>query len=505
MTLPAVSFSPAVHYIDAALLTERLRLALHQDSYRLGTMTSVDGRQLVTVVLNTNENRAECWLTPLSTYEYASVTPTVPQAHWFERALFDMFGINPQGHPRLKPVILNERYGGEHFPLNPHLTDVERREKAALVNASYLNVGGEGIYEIPVGPVHAGIIEPGHFRLSCLGEEVVNLEIRLGFVHRGVEKRLAEVPWQKARFVAEAAATDTACANALASAVAFESLLAIEVPRRAQLLRAMALEVERLAMHVADVGGMAVDLGAGAVAGALSKLRGKALRLADLLAGSRFFRGFILPGGVRRDPDRYLAEFESVVRELKRELAPPLDAFMTSTGVYERLHGAGVLPQSLAREFGLVGVAARASGIAYDARRHFQHAAYPELAPDIVTEADGDALSRTRVRVGEINTSIELLLRFLSMLSSGSVTDTDDCAHRSLPSDSFGVGVVEAFRGEVIHLICTDDKGAVKRYSIKGPSLNNWTGLAIAVRNNVVQDFPVCNKSFALSYSGHDM
>ena len=334
------------------------------------------------------------------------------------------------------------------------------------------------------------------------GEIIVNLEIRLGFLHRGVEKRLTEVPWRKARFVAEAAASDTAAANALAHATALEMICEVEPPLRAQQLRTLALETERLAMHIGDVGGMAVDLGFLGIAAAGSRLRGSALAMADLLSGSRYLRGYICPGGVTRDPDKYLASIKKTCLDLRVRLAPLVELFMSNPTVYDRLRGTGKLSPSLAEEFGMVGVAARACGIEYDTRRSFRYATYPQDAPPISTDNGGDALSRVLVRVGEIQSSMAIIEKLLDTMAPGPVlADMPEV----LPSNKVGMGIVEAFRGELIHLVFTDGAGKIMRYGIKDPSVNNWTGVAIGVRNNLIADFPVINKSFSLAYSGHDL
>jgi Ni,Fe-hydrogenase III large subunit len=255
-------------------------------------------------------------------------------------------------------------------------------------------------------------------------------------------------------------------------------------------------------MHIGDVGGMAVDIGFAGIASSLSRLRAYAFRICDLLSGSRYLRGFIVPGGVAFDPDKQLSRAQAALVELKRELVPVMEMFLEDPVVYDRLQNVGRLSRSLAFDFGLVGVAARASGIAYDARQHFAHGVYPEWAPSIVTEAAGDVMARTLVRMKEIDTSISVMERIFSSMGDGPVSVA---LPDSLPKEEVGVGIVEAFRGELIHLVITDSDGAIRRYAIKDPSINNWTGLAIAVRYNLVSDFPICNKSFSLSYSGDDL
>ncbi len=477
-----------------------LRAWLQGDGGRLGLITSVDGKQLVTLVLNSIEGTASAWTSPLDGDSYQSLTPVIPQCHWYERTVWDMFGLRPKSHPRLKHNLLHEPYHASILPL--------RVGKAMLDDDNHrqyhpLEVRGDGVYEIPVGPIHAGIIEPGHFRFSCLGEIILNLEIRLGYVHRGIEKRLTEVPWRNARFVAESAASDSGASYALAHAVAIESILNVEPSIRAGYLRSLAVEIERAAMHIADLGGIAGDIGFLAISSAMARLRGDALALGELLTGSRFQRFFICPGGVVNDPSpKTLLQLRSRALKLKKDLVPVIDLFLRNQVACERMQRVGRVSKRLAEDFGLVGVGGRASGIKYDARLCFRHGANLELNPKIAWSEQGDVFGRVRVRMDELANSLELIDEILERLpSSPTLLDLPD----KLPANEIGVGIVEAHRGELIHLIFTDAVGGICRYAIKDPSVNNWTALAIAVRNNLVADFPLCNKSFSLSYSGHDL
>ncbi len=491
----------ACQTIGSEELTSTLKPLTATDSHRLGLLTSLDGRQLVALVLDLKGRTAGLVRCELDQCHYSSLTPLIPQAHWFERALKDLFGITPAGHPRLKSNFVPEAFEATLAPLRS-AGDRGKLAGEPPRDFRFLRVGGEGVYEVPVGPIHAGVIEPAHFRLSCLGEFICNLELRLGFLHRGVERRLTEVSWPNARFVAEAASSDTAAGNALAHAIAMESLLEVEVSPRARHLRTLALEVERIAMHIADIGGLGVDLGFLGVAAGLSRLRGAAVGLADLLSGSRFMRGYICPGGVTLAEGGRLSQLRAQAQKLRRDVRGFVQMFLDNASVQERLTDTGKVSRGLARDFGLVGVAARASGIAYDARQHFLHGDYPPLAPAPAVERGGDALDRTRVRARELETSFSILEAVLDEEFAG------ECAvalPQALPANEAACGIVEAFRGELIHLIFTDARGRISRYAIKDPSFNNWTGMAIAARNNLIADFPVANKSFALSYSGHDL
>jgi Ni,Fe-hydrogenase III large subunit len=482
------------------ILHRDLKAALAEPGMRLGHVTSLAGGELVTLVLDTTKGEARCWLTPLEESRYTALTCTIPQAHWCERILRDMFGIIPEGHPRLKHVLIHDAYMADFHPLRKHPLKVT--EGPDSNKFQFMQVGGEGVYEVPVGPIHAGVIEPAHFRCSCLGEVIVNLELRLGYVHRGVEKRLTEVPWRKARYVAEATASDTTVAHALAHSIAIESLFGFVAPPASQYLRSIALEIERLAVHIIDIGGIAMDTGLLGIAQTMSRLRGKALSLGDMLAGSRFLRAYVCPGGVARDTVSRLTAIATTAKELKNELAAPIAIMEDSQVLRERCEHIGLITPSLAREFGLVGVAGRAAGIAYDVRHSFEHGVFPMHAPTMAVQQTGDIWARTAVRIAEIWRSLDCIIELAESVPYGS---TLEALPDKLPANSASIGIVEAFRGELIHMIFTDEKGNIQRYCLKDPSMNNWTAIPIGIRNNLIADFPLCNKSFALAYSGHDL
>jgi Ni,Fe-hydrogenase III large subunit len=467
---------------------------------RLGLLTSLDGGQICTIMLDPNSNSAEFWESELGCDSYKSVTPMLPQAHWFERIIWDMFGIVPEGHPRLKHVILHSPYTADFLPLRTAPRKGESVE-AGDRDFKFLEVRGEGVHEIPLGPIHAGVIEPGHFRLSCFGETIINLELKLGYVHRGVEKRMTEVPWKKSRLVAESSASDSAAANALAHAIAIESILDMKVSAYANHLRTVAIEIERLAAHMFDLGGIGSEIGFLGFSQNMLRLREDALALAQSLSGSRFLRGFIIPGGVMKTGDASLSKIRTAAKALRKNLKVPLQLLKESQSATERMEVAGI-SRSLANEFGMVGVAARACGIDYDCRRHFSHGTYPEYAPAAAVEGGGDVLSRTRVRMREIESSLNVIEAVLENLPASEAAAN---LPESLPANSIGLGIVEAFRGELLHLIVTGADGTIRRYCINDPSRNNWTAISIAIRNNLIADFPLCNQSFALSYSGNDL
>ncbi|MCL5104251.1 MAG: NADH-quinone oxidoreductase subunit C [Armatimonadetes bacterium] len=485
-------------------LAATVRNYLQQPGRRFGHLTArvCDGNTLAiqVLLLDTNANGGVIITVPLvdGETEYPSVTLGVPAAHWAERAMGDLFGLRALDHPRWKSLILHDgAWPNDLFPLSP----MSRGHREPY---QFLEVTGEGIHEIPVGPIHAGIIEPGHFRFSCAGEIITNLDIRLGYQHRGIEKRLTELPWQQACYLAESASTDTAIGNALAHAIAMEQLLSIDPPPRAHALRTIALEFERLANHIGDIGALSGDIGYSAGAALFPPMRGAILTLAQMLTGSRRQRYYIKPGGVARDLDddrrRSIKKELSDIETRLRELIPLV---LENSSVLERMDGTGRITRELARDFNLVGPAGRASGSDYDTRRFYPHGVYPKYAPKPALRDTGDVLARAQIRVDEIGSSIHIVNELLESLPAGPIYF--NCQDKALSPDDFGIGIVEAWRGELIHWITTDTTGAISRYAIKDPSFNNWTGLAIAARGNLVTDFPLCNKSFNLSYSGNDL
>lgn len=481
-----------------------MRNWLQHTGRRFGHLTARvcddDSLAIEVLLLDTHANGGIIITVPLSDgeTEYPAITVETPAAHWAERAMGDFFGLRAVGHPCWKSLILHD----DAWPtdLFPHRPTAEGHREPY----QFLEVAGEGIHEIPVGPIHAGIIEPGHFRFSCAGEIITNLDIRLGYQHRGIERKLTALPWQQTHYLAESASTDTAAGNALAHSIAIEQLLGIDPPQKAQALRTVALELERLANHVGDMGAIAGDIGFSAGAALFPPMRGAVLALCQTLAGGRRQRYYIKPGGVARDltSERRtsISRGLAAIRTRLQELIPLV---LENSAAIERMEGTGRISREMAKDFGIVGPAGRASGVDYDARMFYPHGIYPSHAPKPALRRTGDALARAQIRADEIISSISVLNKLLGGLPSGEVYI--DCMKESLPPNETGIGIVEAWRGELIHWITTDGKGVISRYAIKDPSFNNWTGLAIAARRNLVADFPLCNKSLNLSYSGNDL
>jgi Ni,Fe-hydrogenase III large subunit len=363
-------------------------------------------------------------------------------------------------------------------------------------------VTGEGVFHLPVGPVHAGIIEPGHFRFGVAGEPVLYLQLRLFYVHKGIEKRFERLPWRHGLFLAESISGDTAVGHALAYAHAVERLAGVEPPPRALRLRVALLELERVYNHVADVGAIATDVAFTVPASRAQALREELVRVNERLFGARLLRGAVALGGVKCDLTRgrcreLLAHLERLGREFD-----DLVALLIDSGTFtDRVDGTGVLATQVARELGTVGIAARASAIDIDLRRDLPHDGYAGLRFEVAVEQGGDVRARLMVRAREVAQSLSILRQALEELPEGPVLHP---LPATLPAGASALGWAEGWRGECLHWLRTDAQGRIDRVKVTDPSSKNWPALVRAVPGNIVPDFPVINKSFNLSYSGND-
>jgi Ni,Fe-hydrogenase III large subunit len=415
---------------------------------------------------------------------FASLTPAIPGAQGFEREIHERHGLRPEGHPWLKPLLRHAEPEG-----------------TPGAEEAFFRVAGEGVHEVAVGPVHAGIIEPGHFRFQCAGEEVIHLEIRLGYQHRGVEALLAGAPPGRRLAIAESIAGDAALSHALAHVEALEGLSGHEAPPRAQAIRAVALELERLANHTGDLGALCGDVGYLPGAAWLGRLRGEFLNLLLDLTGNRFGRGLIVPGGVRFDlDDRMRAAFASRVASAARDLAEVCDLVFSDPSVLSRFEHTGALSRQDAARLGVVGPAARASGCALDARADHPSGLYRFAHIAVASAREGDVMARAMVRRLEAARSLAFLAEEIDQLPGGSLAEPQ----APLRPDALVVALVEGWRGETAHLARTDSEGRLSEYRVVDPSFHNWFALALAMRGEQISDFPLCNKSFNLSYAGHD-
>lgn len=428
---------------------------------------------------------------------YPALTPACPQAGAFEREIAEQWGLIPRGHPWLKPLRFQRSYRPGHDAWGRTGTTAP-----APSVMDFFRVDGPGIHEVAVGPVHAGIIEPGHFRFQCHGEQVLHLEISLGYQHRGIERALVGGPHPRTIHHMETLAGDTTIGHALTYCQAVEALADCHVPPRAQALRAIALELERLANHTGDLGAMAGDIGYLPTASFCGRLRGDFLNQSALLCGSRFGRGLVRPGGTAFDVDAArVEELQQRLAATFRDVTGAVELVLETPSVLARFENTGLVSLALADELGMVGPTARASGCTRDARRDFPSGAYVQTAIPVATAETGDVLARATVRWEEIQHSVRFIREQLAALPAGPVRV--DCG--ALAPASRVVSVHEGWRGEIVHVATTDAHGRFARYKVVDPSFHNWMGLAMALRGQEISDFPLCNKSFNLSYCGHDL
>jgi len=484
----------------APALFRRAVLRLVADGRRILAFFGIPGGTSTRLVIALADNRAGVFRLACADVgaSYPALTPDCPAAHWFEREIAEQCAVVPAGHPWLKPI----RYQRADVPGRDAWGRSPDEEIRPAV-ADFFRLEGEEAHEVAVGPVHAGIIEPGHFRFQCHGEEVFHLEIALGYQHRGVEALLRAGPNARTGIVAETLAGDTSIGHGLAYCEILESLAGTTVPPRALALRALALELERLANHTGDLGALANDVGFLPTAAYCGRLRGDFLNLTALACGNRFGRGWLRPGGVAFDLDT-----EERRREMRTRLAATArDAegaarlLWETPSVMARFEETGAVSRETAEALGLVGVAARACGLERDARFEFPGGFYAFAQIPVATWHTGDVFARAYVRFLEIQHAVAFLDARLEALPEGPLAQPLG----TLAPRSIAVALTEGWRGEICHVALTDATGRFAAYKVVDPSFHNWMGLALALRGQQISDFPLCNKSFNLSYCGHDL
>jgi len=461
-----------------------------------GQPVNADHVRLIAVLANDVEGQLTLCSTEVAD-SYPSLTQACAQAHWFEREIAEQWGVRPEGHPWLKPVRFHKSYRAGHDVWN---RPDEKPVEPGVTN--FFSMDGDEIHEVAVGPVHAGIIEPGHFRFQCHGEYVFHLEISLGYQHRGVERALIGGPDKRTIPYMETLAGDTTIGHALAYCEAVEALAGCKVPARAQVLRAIALELERLANHTGDLGALANDIGYLPTASYCGRIRGDFLNLTALICGNRFGRGLLRPGGVLFDLDEARQkQLEERLTQARKDVTSAVELLWNSSSVRARFENAGPVTRETAQELGLVGVVARASGIEHDVRIQFPSGIYRFAQIPVSSYHSGSVFARAHVRWMEIQRSIAFIFDQLNALPQGPVR----AEIGALAPNRVVVSLTEGWRGEICHTALTDAAGKFARYKIVDPSFHNWMGLALAMRGQQISDFPLCNKSFNLSYCGHDL
>jgi Ni,Fe-hydrogenase III large subunit/Ni,Fe-hydrogenase III component G len=437
--------------------------------------------------------------------EVPSLTTSVPAANWHEREMRDLLGIIPVGHPDPRPLVVHDGWPPGSFPLRKAFDASRRLAVEPAEEFPHLVAEGEGVFEIPVGPIHAGIIEPGHFRFTSVGESVLHLDARLFYTHRGLEKRMEGLSPFDAFVVAERICGVCSVAHGLGFCEALEQIAGVVAPPRARLIRTIALELERLYSHVGDVGNICAGAAFhfGTALGA--RLKERLQQMNERLTGNRFLRGLVVPGGVRLEvSDDLLGALAGALGDALAGLDGLMGRIEANPSVFDRLDETGVLSHQAAVDLAVTGVAARASGVDRDARRDHPHAAFagPE-APDlcVVTLSDGDANARVSVRAMEARESIRLIGELARRLEPGPLAIP---LGEPLPGGRIGISAIESARGEAVHWLRTDAAGRVERYHLRSPSYHNWPAVALAAETAIVPDFPLVNKSFELCYSCTD-
>ena len=428
-----------------------------------------------------------------------SVAEIFPSANLFEREIADGFGIAFRGAYDTRRLLLHESYPREFHPLvhsfrNTLLPDTEPEEPFR-----FREIAGASVYQVPVGPVHAGIIEPGHFRFSVIGETIVNLEVRLGFLHRGIEKLAEGKRPEEVVRIAESISGDESVVNACGFCQAVEQISGICVPDRARYIRALLLELERAYSLLSDLSGMLTDIAHPVTSNRLIVLRERLQREGDILTGSRFMKGFICIGGVRSDITSSAGESLCKTSvEVERDLQEIGDLVLSIPSVIDRFSTTGVIRPELTDPLALSGPSARASGSSADVRFDHPYGVYREKPPTRVNEAGGDVLARFSLKYRDILASLRYIQELIHDIPEGSVLEPVQI------HDGYALSSLESARGMTLHFVNIQN-GVLHRYKVRTASFCNWYAIEHAVIGNIVADFPVINKSLNLSYAGTDL
>jgi len=483
--------------MDFLVLNRNDIKVLNSDDFIKGISENIEkGFRVISYFgLNESEGKTHLFISFLSSDKKIIVFSTIankisslalkyPLLHIFEREIMESTGFVFENHPCPNPV----RYSKE--------------ENAAVGN--FFKVKGDEIHEVAVGPVHAGVIEPGHFRFQCFGENVFNLQIELGFQHRGIEKALINGPDKKTLHFIETAAGDTTIGHSWTYHKIIEALCDEKISDKALIIRGISLELERMANHIGDLGALSGDVAYLPTASYCGRIRGDVLNTTALICGNRFGRGLISYSGVNFEIDNIKNQLIDRIENIFDDANNAVSLLWKKRSVMDRFENTGIVTKKEALELGLVGPAARASGVKYDLRSFFKLKPYENYECDLdKLNLKGDVFSRAYIRWHEVKKSYNLIKNWLKNIDKGEVKTKEEIPQ--LKPNSFAIALTEGWRGEITHTCLTDDRGKFLIYKIKDPSFNNWHALSIALRRGQISDFPLCNKSFNLSYCGNDL
>jgi Ni,Fe-hydrogenase III large subunit len=450
------------------------------------------GLKFIVVLADDNSGKFLAFSHELDATENAleSITPMIPALHLFEREIHENYGINFENHPWLKPV----RFPADRF-----------RKDLGMNDYPFYRMDSEELHEVGVGPIHAGVIEPGHFRFICNGEKVLHLEIQLGYQHRGLEKLMLHAKSGLAQAIlAESIAGDTAVGHAITHAQLIESLSDAMISNVLMQERAIALELERIAFHVGDTAALCTDVAYQFGQVVNEALRTTIINTTQLWCGNRFGKGLIRPFGTHYPiTEPFLAAMLNTLADSGKRFMDMADKIYSTPSVLIRFDGCGIVTRKQVLQIGAVGMAARMAGVARDIRSSHPVGHYATEGYRPIVQETGDVLARGMLRNLEVRKSIEMITNWASAFKPESASPIPGT--RNLAPSSFAISATEGWRGEIVHAAVTGPSGELVHYKIKDPSFHNWMALALAVRNQEISDFPVCNKSFNLSYCGHDL
>ena len=431
--------------------------------------------------------------------EFPSLTPYFPSAAWYEREIHDLFGLSPVGHPDLRRLVLHENWPLGLYPLRK---DFAMDTHVADANVPYpmVTVQGEGVFEVPVGPIHAGIIEPGHFRFSQSGEQVIHLDAKLFFTHRGIEKGVEGLSIELAAYRAERICGACSVSHAISYAQAIETMAHIHIPQQAEYLRGLVAELERLYNHVGDIGNLCAGLGFAVGTSHGSRLKELIMRLNEKLTGNRFLRGMVIPGGVTHDiTPEFSREMQRALDKLASEFVDMMGLLHHNSAFVDRVNHTGILTRHAALDLGVVGVAGRASGIDRDLRRDHAYSIYKKLKFTVPVQTSGDVDARLWIRAAEVEQSLQMIRQILDEMPSSQGTLKVHIPE--IKPYSSGLGYSESARGSNLHWVMVGENNKIYRYVVRSASYANWPAVTVATPGNIIPDFPLINKSFELCYA----